>query len=132
MASKIVNRGLQVTGGRLSSTADAFAALQSMAVDDSSTAFIASHTTLLSPTNLAVNAFDATPTRSAQTVTHLCTFTTAQANFTIRRISLHNAAFGSVTGASVTLYGGVDGQSITKTSDFSVTFTLRISQTDAS
>ncbi len=132
MATIVVNRGLQVAVGRLSSTADSFAALQSMAVDDRSTAFVATDTSLGSPANVAAKAFDATPTRSAQTVTHETTFATTEANFTIRRISLHNAAAGSVNGTSTTLCMGVDGQSLTKTSDFSVKFILRVTTTDQS
>jgi hypothetical protein len=132
MASIIVTRGLQITGGRLSTTVDAFQALQSLAVDDRATGFAAGDTSLNSPANVAVVAFDSTPTRSGQTVTHLGTFATGAANFIIKRISLHNAAFGSVTASSTTLYGGIDGQSITKTSDFTVTFTIRITQSDAS
>jgi hypothetical protein len=132
MASIIVNRGLQVTGGILSGTADAFAALQSLAVDDDTDAFGSTDTTLGSPASVAVVAFDSTPTRSGQTVTHLGTFAVGAANFTIKRISLHNAASGSVSGSSTTLYGGIDGQSLTKTSDFTITFTIRITQTNAS
>lgn len=132
MATKIVDRGIQVAVGRFSNTADAFQPLQSMAVDDSSTALVAGATTLGSPTNVAVVNFDSTPTRSAQTVTHLATFGTGVANFTHRRITLHNAVAGSVTGSSVTLCMGVDGQSITKTTDFAVTYTMRNTGSDIS
>jgi hypothetical protein len=132
MASIVVNRGLQVTGGILSGTADSFGALQSLAVDDDSDAFVAGDTTLGSPSSVAVVAFDSTPTRSAQTVTHLGTLATGAGNFPIRRISLHNAASGSVSGSSTTLYGGIDGQSLEKSSDFTITFTIRITQTDSS
>ena len=132
MASIVVNRGLQVMVGRLSNTADGFDFLQSLAVDDSASAFTATDTDLGSPANVEVNDFDATPTRSAQTVTHITTFAVGEANFTIRRISLHNAAAASVTGASTTLCAGIDGQSLTKTSDFSITFTIRNTATDNS
>lgn len=132
MASIIVNRGLQVIGGRASATADSFQAVQTMAVDDSTTSFSAANTSLGSPTNVVAKGFDVTPTRSAQTITHSSSFTTAEANFTIRRISLHNAASGSVTGSSTTLFSGIDGQSIAKTSDFSMTITVQISYSDNS
>jgi hypothetical protein len=132
MSSIVVNRGLQVTGGILSGTSDSFGALQTLAVDDGVSAFVAGDTTLGSPGSVAVVAFDSTPTRSAQTVTHLGTFAVGAANFTIKRISLHNAVSGSVSGSSTTLYGGIDGQSLTKTSDFTITFTIRITQTDNS
>lgn len=132
MASIIVNRGLQVIAGRASSTSDSFAAVQSMAVDDSATSFLATDTSLGSPSNVAAKAFDSTPSRSSQTVTHVATFATTDANFTVRRISLHNEVAGSVTGASTTLFSGIDSQSITKTSDFSMTITININYTDNS
>jgi hypothetical protein len=135
MAAIIFNRGLQVIGGRASNTADAFAALQSISVDDSSTAFAATDTALNSGgavTNEADVDFDSTPTRSSQTVTHLGTFGTGVANFTIRRVAIHNAAAASVTTSSTSLVAGIDGQSLTKTSDFSMTFTMSIEYTDAS
>lgn len=137
MASRIVNRGLQVIAGRASSTADGFAAIQSMAVDDDSNAFGQTDDSLDdagggAPANVAAKNFDATPTRSAQTVTHTSTYGTGEGNFTIRRISLHNALEGSVSGTSVTLVGGIDGQSITKTSNFTLTLTVQITYTDNS
>lgn len=132
MASIIVNRGLQTIVGRASGTADGFAAWQSISVDDSATALTAGTTTLGSPVNVETNDFDATPTRSAQTVTHLVTFTTAEANFEIKRIVIHNAAAASVTGASTTVVAGVDGQSITKTSGFALELELRHTATDNS
>lgn len=132
MASIIVNRGLQVIGGRASNTADSFDYIRSMSVDDSAVAFTATDTTLGSPTNEADADFDTTPTRSAQTVTHVATFGTGVANFNIKRIALHNAAAASVTGSSTTLCAGIDGQSLTKTSDFSMTITVKITYTDNS
>jgi hypothetical protein len=134
MASLIVNRGLQVIGGRASNTADAFLEIDSMSVDDSSTAFAAGDTALNSGgavTNEADRDFDATPTRSSQTVSHTVTFGTGEANFTIRRIALHNAAAASVSTSSVTLVAGIDGQSLAKTADFTLTITVRITYTSA-
>lgn len=132
MASLIVDRGLQILVGRLSQTADAFNELRSMAVDDGTSAFVAGDTTLGSPANLQVNDFDATPTRSAQTVTHVATYAAGEANFEVQRISLHNDDAVNVTGASTTLFGGIDGQSITKTSDFTMTITVNVTVTDNS
>lgn len=132
MATLVFTRGIQVMVGRLSSTADGFAALQSVSVDDSSTALSAGTTSLGSPTNLAVRNFDATPTRSNMTVTHEVTFPTTEANFTIRRIVIHNAAAASVNGTSTTACMGIDSQQLTKTSDFSVKFTLRHTGANAS
>jgi len=135
VASIVVNRGLQVIGGRASSTADSFAAIQSLSVDDSSNAFAAGDTALNSGgavSNEADADFDATPTRSSQTVTHVATFGTGVANFTIRRVALHNAAAASVSASSTTLVAGIDGQSLTKTSDFSMTFTVTVEYSDNS
>lgn len=134
MASRIVNRGLQVIGGRASNTADAFAVIASMSVDDSTVAFVAGDTALNSGgavTNEADLDFDATPTRSNQTVSHTATFGTGTANFTIRRIALHNAAAASVTTSSTTLVAGIDGQALAKTADFTLAITVRITYTSA-
>lgn len=135
MAAKVVNRGLQVIGGRASNTADAFAAIQSLSADDNSSAFTATDTALNSVgsvTNQADVDFDATPTRSGQVITHIGTFGTGAANFLIRRFALHNAAAASVSASSTTLVGGIDGQSFTKTSDFTMTVTIKITYTDNS
>lgn len=135
MAAIIVNRGLQVIVGRASNTADSFAAIQSMSVDDGTVAFAAAHTALNSGgaiTNEADVDFDSTPTRAAQTTTHVATFGTGVANFTIKRIALHNAAAASVTTSSTTLVAGVDGQSLTKTSSFSMLFRMTIALADNS
>ena len=134
MASIVVNRGLQVIGRRASgitSGTPTTGTIQTMAVDDGSTAFAAAHTTLLSPTNLFDKSFDATPTISSQTVSHVMTVPAGSGNFTIRRISLHNDTTSAVTGASSRLVAGIDGQSLTKTSDFSMTITVSLSYTSS-
>lgn len=135
MADLIVNRGLQVIGGRASNTADAFAEIDSMSIDDSSVAFAATDTALNSGGAVTTEAdadFDSTPTRASQTITHIATFGTGVFNgATIRRIALHNAAAASVSSSSTTLVCGVDGQSLAKTADFSVTITLKITYTSA-
>jgi hypothetical protein len=105
-----------------------------MSVDDSSTAFGATDTALNSGgavTNEADVAL-ATPTRSGQVVSHVGTFGTGVANFNIRRIALHDDTTGNVTTSSTTLVAGIDGQSFTKTSDFSMVFTLNITYSDNS
>ena len=130
MGSKLVNRGLQVIGGRASSTADSFAAIQSMAWDDKTGAIGATDTTLGSPSNVFAANFDSTPTRSGQTVSHLGTIPAGSfGGNTIRRITLHNAAAASVNGTSPTLIGGIDQQSFLKTTDFSLTNQLDITYT---
>lgn len=123
-------------GGRASATVDAFDAIQSMSVDDGATGFGTTDTALDdaggAPTNVVTQDFDATPSRTAQTVEHTATFGTGVANFEIKRIALHNALQGSVSATSDTLVGGIDGQSITKTADFSVSITVQITYTDNS
>lgn len=106
-----------------------------MSVDDSTVAFTDTDTALDDGgvvSNEADVDFDATPTRSGQTVSHVATFGTGVANFTIKRIALHNAAAASVTTASDTLVAGLDGQTFGKTSSFSITFTLNVLYSDAS
>lgn len=132
MASIVVNRGLQVIGGRASNTSDGFTEFLSMTVDDSGTAFTATDTTLGSPSNIEANAFDSTPARTNQTVSHVTTYQTGEANFNVKRISIHNLAAGSVTGSSTSLCAGIDGQSVTKNSDFTMTITVDITYTDNS
>lgn len=134
MASIVVNRGLQVIGKRASNVTGGTPTtgpIQTMAVDDGSTAFAAGQTTLLSPGNLFDLSFDATPTRSSQTISHVATVPTGSGNFTIRRISLHNGTTSSVTGGSSFLVAGIDGQSLTKTSDFSMTITVSLTYTSS-
>lgn len=125
----IVDRGLQVIGGRASNTADSFDFIQTLAVDDSSTVFSVEHTNLLSPANVYDQGFDTTPTRSGQTITHTSTIPTGSGNFVIRRVSLHNAASGSVTGSSDTLVAGIDSVNLTKTSDFTLEIQVDVTHT---
>lgn len=134
MGSLIVNRGLQVIGGRASDTADGFAVIASLSVDDSDAAFSAGDTTLNSSglvTNETTLDFDTTPTRVNQTVSHSATFDERVANFTIKRIALHNAAADIVSQSSDTLVAGIDGQSLTKSVDFKLTITVKITYTSA-
>jgi hypothetical protein len=135
VASLIVNQGLQTIGERASLVSPTFGQIQSMAVDNataSTSAFAATHSKLndaAAATTLAATSFSPTPSRATQTVSHIAVFTTAQANFQIGRLSLHNVANGSVSISSTTLVSGVDQQSITKTTDFTLTPTLRITYT---
>jgi len=135
MASLLVNRGLQVIVGRASNTADSFTEIIAGSVDDNATGFTATDTALDSVgtvTNSAAVAFDATPTRSAQTTTHVFTFGTGVANFTHKRVALHNLASGSVTASSTSLVGGTDGLTFAKTSAFVVEYSVTIALTDNS
>lgn len=137
--SGVVNRGLQVTGGRTFNTADAFAAVQALGIDDATGNFEAAHTaingtggTARTITNSFFQNFDATPTRSNQTITMVTTIPTGSGNFTIRGISLHNNTSGSCTTSSTTLFAGIAGQAITKTSSFSLAITLSVLYSDNS
>lgn len=137
--SGVVNRGLQVTGGRAFNTADAFAAVQALSIDDATGNFEAAHTaingtggTARTITNSFAQNFDATPTRSNQTISCVTTIPTGSGNFTIKGVALHNITAGSVTTSSVTLFAGIAGQSITKTSSFSLAITLSVLYTDNS
>jgi hypothetical protein len=143
MAAKIVNNGLQRIGVQASQatsgagpTYNASRHIQTMCVDDNSNAFAATDADLDRAGSLTItNHHDvtiATPTRSGQVISHVGTFASGVANFTIRRISLHDNAIGSVDASSDTLVAGIDGQTFAKTSDFSLVFTLTITYSDAS
>ena len=100
-----------------------------MSVDDGSVAFAAGHTALNSGgaiTNEYDQVLDATPTRSAQTITHVMTIPVGSGNFTIRRIALHDDTAANVTTSSSTLCVGIDGQALQKTSDFTLQFTVNL------
>lgn len=136
MASIVVNQGLQRIGDTASQTAGYAAArfIRTMSVDIGATlAFAAAHTKLndSSDVGATVNThyFDqalSTPTRSAQTVSHFTTIGTTDGNFTIKRIALHDDTAANVTNSSTTLVCGVDGQTLAKTADFTMTPTLAL------
>lgn len=124
MASIVTNLGLQDslenTFGIANDPIDA------MGVSDLG-GLAAGTTSIAAASNKDVNAFDSTPTRNAQTVSCVATWGTSEANFTITDITLHNDGAGANTG----VYGGVDSQSITKTSDFTLTITMQITYASA-
>lgn len=96
---------------------------QTMAWDNGASGFAAGHDQLndaATPSSEYDQAFDATPTIAAQTVTAQSTIPTGQGNFTITRISIHDDAAANVSVSSTTLVSGVDGQSLGKTSDFTL------------
>lgn len=126
MAHLIVNQGLQNSAKETFGIAGG-AQVQSMAWDTGTTgtnAFAAGDTALNAHAAVTViaKAFDATfPSLSGQVVTCQATLATSDFNTnTIGRVSLHLAASGSVSSSSTTLYGGIDQQSIVKTSDFAL------------
>lgn len=144
MASIVVNNGLQRIGVQASQatsgagpTYNASRHIQTMSVDDQSSAFLATDVDLdraggLTVTNEYDAAFDSAPTRANQTITHRMTIPVGSGNFTIRRIALHDDTAANVTTASDTLVAGIDGQSLAKTSDFTIEFTVNITYSDAS
>lgn len=124
MAKRFTNQARQVLLDRWANINGPPAAVQSMSVDDSTTLLNDSTTNLGSPANLAAVAFDSL-TRSGQTLTAVATFGTGAANFTHRRIVLHNIASGSVTGTSATVMIGHDQQTINKNSSTSIAYSMQ-------
>lgn len=109
------------------------AQIQSMAVDNgtaASNSFLAAHTALSNGgatiNSIATQSFSSLLT-SAQTVQHFSLYGTAAANFQIGRVSLHNSAAPTLSTAS--LIGGIDQQSLTKTTDFTLQIEVDISYT---
>lgn len=128
MASLIVNQGLENSGKLLAGIAGS-TIIAAMSWDDNTTGFSAANTKLNDAgaiSNFVTNITSNT-TVGSQTIQFEATVTTAQLNgVTIKRIALHNAATAAVTTASNTLYGGVDAQTIAKTSDFSLITRLQV------
>lgn len=136
MANRVVNAGLNRIADTASQTSGYSASryIRTLSIDDSSNAFTATDTALNSGgavTNEYDQGFDSTPTRSGQVVTHVSTIPTGSGNFTIRRIALHDDTAANVTTSSTTLVAGVDGQSFTKTADFTIQFTLTLTYQNA-
>lgn len=125
MAKVVTNQAKNTMLDRYGNLSGPPAAIQSLSVDDSTTALSAGTTTLGSPTNLATDDFDSI-SRSGQTVTITSTFAVGVANFTHRRLVVHNAAAASVTGTSATVQFGHDQQTIIKNSTTQVTYTVQI------
>lgn len=142
MASVVPLNGLQRIGVQASQatagagpTYSASREIQVLAVDDNSTGFGSGNTALDdvgTVTNEADAAFDNTPSRTDEIVTHEATFSTGVANFTHRRVSLHDDTAANVSASSDTLVTGVDGFALTKTSDFEMTYTVTITYSDQS
>lgn len=141
MASIVVNQGLQRIGVQSSQatgspvTYNVARQIQVMSLDDQSSAFLATDLDLDRSGGLTVsNAFDQAlspaPTRTGQVITHVTTYATGVGNFTTRRLALHDDTAGNVTTSSDTLVSGVDGQSLTKTNDFTMTPTLKLTYTN--
>lgn len=143
--SGVVNQGLQRTGINLACVGGGAAVglpqttsryLMTMSVDDNANNFAAADTALSTSRGAIVNMFDqlldGLATRTAQTISFTCTLGTGVANFTIRGIAWHDDTVANVTAASATLIAGIAGQSLLKTSSFSLAITGNILFTDNS
>lgn len=134
MTSRIVNRGL-LSIGRNASHSTGFSTsrfIQTLSVDDSTNVFGQTDSALNSAgsfTNSFDQAIATTPTETSQTIRHSVTIVTSDAAFTHRRIALHDDTAANVTTGSSSVVAGIDGQSIAKTTEFSLTYTLDLTYT---
>lgn len=129
MASRTVTAGLQRWIKQMFQTTgySAVRHVQTLSVDGSAFAFAAGDTALNSGGGVLDEfdvAFNVTPTFSGSVVTMSAIIPAASGNFTIRRIAVHDDTAANVSISSATLVAGIDAQSLTKTSDFTVTLTL--------
>lgn len=145
MASIVTNNGLARIGVQASQatsgsgpTYSSSRHIQTGSIDNCSAgspAFLSTDVDLDRAGTLTVSSmFDqalSTPTRSGQVVTHTWTVATGSGNFTITRIALHDDTTTNVTTSSDTLVCGIDGQSLTKTSDFTIQFTVTLTYTNS-
>lgn len=109
--------------------------IQTGSIDDNSGTVLSSHDQLNdrgAVSNQFDVVFDATPTRSGQTITCIFTIVAGSGNFTIRTVSIHDDTVANVSASSASLVAAIDGQSLTKTADFSIEFTITMLFTDAS
>lgn len=125
MAKLTVNQGL---GESLDNDygLQALDAIDAMCVSNFGT-LLTTTTTVAAATNKDTNVFDALPTRSGQVVTAITTWGTGEANFAVTTVTLHRDGAGAFTG----VYGGVDGQSITKNPDLSLKLTMTDTRSSA-
>lgn len=143
--SGVVNQGLQRTvinlacvggGAGVGSSQTVTRYLMTMSVDDNASNFAAADLALNTSRGAITNEFDqlldGLATRSAQTISFTCTLATGSANFVIKGIAWHDDTATNVTASSSTLIAGIAGQSITKTSSFSLAITGQITATDNS
>ena len=108
--------------------------IRTLAIDDQAGAFAAGHDQL-NDAGAVANEFDVafdSATQSGVVTTVVATIPSGSGNFTIRRVSMHDDTTTNVTTSSTTLCMGIDGQSLTKTSDFSITFTITVTASDQS
>ena len=125
MARITVNQGLQESLDNEWGL-QALDAIDAMCVSNFGT-LSSTTTTVAAATSKDANGLDAGTSRTNQTVTVTATWGTGEANFQITTVTLHRDGVGAFTG----VYGGVDGQSVTKTVDFSLKITMTDTRTSA-
>lgn len=129
MASRLTTFGLN-SMARAFTQASGYSAsrfARTLAIDDSSVGFAAGDDALNDGGAVANEfdvAFDATPSApSAGAVTMVATVPAASGILVHRRASWHDDTVTNVTTSSTTLLMGVDGFALTKTGDFSMSYT---------
>lgn len=143
--SGVVNQGLQRIGINAASVGGGAPVgdpqtttryLMTMSVDDNANDFAAADTTLQTSRGAVTNEhdqlLDGLATMVAQTISFTSTLGTGDANFIIRGIAWHDDTPANVSATTSTLLAGIAGQSITKTSNFSLEITGEITFTDNS
>lgn len=143
--SGVVNQGLQRTlrnlavvggGAGVGASQTVTRYLMTMSVDDNANNFAAADTALNTSRGAITTEFDklldALATIASQTISFTCTLATGEGNMVIRGIAWHDDTATNVTTSSATLIAGIAGQSLTKTSSFSLAITGQITATDNS
>lgn len=138
MASLVVQRGRLRAGQQMyqSTNYGATRHVQVMSVDIGATVFATGHTKLNDSADVTESAasyfdkaFDGVPTESVATITSVCTLATGEGNIVIKRIAQHDNTAANVSASSVSLVAGIDGQTLGKTADFSLSLTLSMAFT---
>jgi hypothetical protein len=124
------NQGLQRILDRLYGISGPPAKAASMGFDDGASAYVAGDTSFTGATAAISIVFDATPTRSAQTVTYIATVPKGAGGNnmnakTIKRVNINDQAstVAQTAGAITGLLAGVSNQTIRKETDWSLKFT---------
>lgn len=125
----LVNAGIQLmldlligAGGTVYSNANSY-----IGIGDSNTAVAASQTDLQAATNKVKKIMDATfPSRSGQTMTWRCTFSTSEGNFSIQEAGIFNGGPAFATGTMLNRLLAALGTKTSATT-LQVTATLTIS-----
>lgn len=135
MAGLVVTNGLQrsavQTAQATSGSGPTYSAsrhVQTMSVDDSTTALAAGHTAANSG-GAVTTYFDkaiSSATRTGQVVTFVMALAAGEGAMTIRRILLHDDTVANCSSSSTTLFGGVDALSLVKDTTFTLSISLDV------